>query len=121
MVEGKFFEDTPLIPITIGWDHGTKSWAAILDTGFSGDLQITPEIAQELGIAKKSIAYATMADGKVAEIPMGIAVVALEDTKRPVRVLISAGTVLAGIGLLTKFGYKAIVDCKHKKVALQKA
>ena len=121
MVIGKFFEDTPVIPLLIGWDRETKSSATILDTGFTGDLQISPEMAAELGIMSKGVAYATMADGKIAEIPMGIAIAALENTKRPVRVLISPGAHLAGIGFLTKFGYKAIVDCKHKTVALQKA
>ena len=120
MVDGTFLNAVPLIPITIAWRHGAQTSMAVLDTGFSGDLQITPAIAKELGIQKKSVAYATMADGKVHEVPISLAIASMENVGKTVQVLVSEGVVLAGIGFLSKFGYKAIVDCKYRKVMLQK-
>ena len=122
MVEGIFHNEViPMIPVSLAWNRGTQTTLAILDTGFSGDLQITPTIARELGIQQKSFLFATMADGITREVPVSLAIAAMENTGATVQVIISEGAMLAGIGLLTKFGYKAIVDCKHKKVQLQKA
>jgi len=53
-------------------------------------------------------------------MPSALAIAVMEDTVEHVDVLISKSNPLAGIGLLSKFGYKAIVDCKHRTVILEK-
>lgn len=63
----------------------------------------------------------TVAGGSQSSVPVATAIVAMESSGRKIDVLIGDGVPLVGIGFLTKFGYKAIVDCKYKKVALQKA
>ena len=50
MVQGRFIGDVPLISLTIGWGRGVQTPAFILGTGFSGDLQVTPQIAVQLGL-----------------------------------------------------------------------
>ena len=40
--------------------------------------------------------------------------------KTDIQVLISESMPLAGISFLTKFGYKAIVDCKYRTIALER-
>ncbi len=53
-----FIGDFPAIRIIIGWNQKTLSPIMILDTGFNGDLQITPEICIHL-------VYANNAAGKL--------------------------------------------------------
>jgi len=50
MVLGTFYEDIPLIKIVVAWGQSVQSPYFVLDTGFTGDLQVTPKIAKELGL-----------------------------------------------------------------------
>jgi len=57
----------------------------------------------------------------VVDVPRAFSVASLEDVIHPVEVLVSGGTPLVGIGLLIKFGYKAIINCRRKTVVLELA
>lgn len=121
MIEGRFIEELPSIPITVAWREAHHIMLAVLDTGFSGDLQLTPEIVNKLGLRVSDLTSVILADGSKLQIPTGLAIAVMEESGKSVQVLISDSTPLVGIGFLSKFGYKAIVDCKHRKVRLQKA
>ena len=45
----------------------------------------------------------------------------MEESMVLVQVLISGTIPFAGISLMTKFGYKAVVDCRYRTVQLEKA
>lgn len=92
----------------------------ILDTGFTGDLQVTPQIAKELGLQVVGVIPTRIANGQVVEIPTALAVAAMEGTTNYIQVLISESMPLAGIGFLSKFGYKAIINCKYRTIILEK-
>lgn len=47
MIQGVFVEDTPFIKVIVGWGQAVQTPFFVLDTGFTGDLQVTPIIAQE--------------------------------------------------------------------------
>lgn len=50
MISGVFVENTPFIKVVVGWGRSVQAPFVILDTGFTGDLQVTQKIATELGL-----------------------------------------------------------------------
>jgi predicted aspartyl protease len=120
MISGIFVGNTPWISLLVAWGQSVKNQAFILDTGFTGDLQVTRKISQELSLKETGVERVGIADGSEVLMPSALAIASMEGDTNHVNVLISKGSPLAGIGLLTKFGYKAIVDCKHRTVRLEK-
>jgi len=120
MVSGVFVENTPFIKVVIGWGQSVQAPFVILDTGFTGDLQVTPKIAKELGLKVVGVTKTQIANGQIVEIPVALAIAAMEGAENYIRVLISESLPLAGISFFSKFGYKAIVDCKYRTIVLEK-
>ena len=50
MINGEFVENAPWIKVIVAWGQSVQAPFVILDTGFTGDLQVTPKIARELGL-----------------------------------------------------------------------
>lgn len=121
MVKGKFIHDTiPIIKVALAGEQSIQTPTFILDTGFTGDLQVTPQIAQELGLQVTGVTTARIASGELVSIPTANALASLEGMVNMVQVFISDSFPLAGISFLEKFDYKAIVDCKYKTVILER-
>jgi len=120
MLKGVFVKNTPFIGVTIAWNQAVQNPAFILDTGFTGDLQVTPNIAKELGLTVTAVTPVTIADGKTVQMQTALAIAAMEGATNLVTVQISNSMPLAGIGLLTKFNYKTTVDCKYRAVTLER-
>jgi predicted aspartyl protease len=121
MTTGVFIENTPFIRIALGWGQSVQTPFVILDTGFTGDLQVTPKIAQELGLEIVGVTKTQIANGQIIDMPMALAVAAIEGSAEYIDVLISENIMpLIGIGFLSKFDCKAIIDCKYKTVALER-
>ncbi len=120
MVNGVFVENIPLIKVIVGWGQSVKAPFFVLDTGFTGDLQVTQKIAKELGLEVVGVTKTQIANGQVIEVPVALAIAAMEGVENYIQVLISESMPLAGISFLSKFGYKATVDCKYRTVALER-
>ena len=120
MISGFFVGNIPWIELVVTWQNSAYNITAILDTGFSGDLQITPRIVQELSLPSFGTIEARIANGAIVTVPVVLAATTLEGVHKQIQVLVSNSTPLVGIDLLSKFSYKAVVDCKNKTVALQK-
>ena len=120
MVSGVFAENIPFIKVVVAWGQSVQDHFFVLDTGFSGDLQVTPKIATELGLQVAGVTKTQIANGQVIEVPVALAIAAMEGATNYIQVLISESMPLAGISFLTKFGYKAMVDCKYRTVALER-
>jgi len=120
MVSGVFVENMPFVRIVVGWGQAVQAPFVVLDTGFTGDLQVTPEMAKELSLEVAGVTEARFANGQVAHVPVALALAAMEGETQYVEVLIADTLPLAGISFLSKFGYKAVVDCKHWLVALER-
>jgi len=120
MVSGALIENVPWVQIILGYGQAVQSPFVVLDTGFSGDIQVTPKIAKELGLQITGVTPARIANGQVVQIPTALAVAAMEGHRAVIDVLISESMPLAGISFLTKFSYKAMVDCKNQLVALER-
>jgi predicted aspartyl protease len=93
----------------------------ILDTGFTGDLQVTPEMAKELGLEVVGVTKTQIANGQVIEVPVALAIASMEGMVNFIEVLISESMPLAGISFLSKFSYKATIDCKYRTIELERA
>lgn len=121
MVKGKFINDNvPIVKVTIASDRAVQTPYFILDTGFTGDIQVTDKIAKELGLEAVGATKTTIANGETVIVPLSIAYSTMEGKKKVINVLISKSMPLIGISFLSKFDYKAIVDCKNKTVALKR-
>lgn len=120
MVNGSFVENTPFVKIVMGWGQSVQAPFVVLDTGFTGDVQVTPKIAEELGLQVVGVTKTKIANGDVIDVPVALAIAAMEGIEKYIQVIVSDGTPLAGISFLTKFGYRAIVDCKYRKIALER-
>jgi len=120
MLRGTFVENIPLIKVFVAWGRAVQAPFFILDTGFTGDLQVTPQIANELGLATIGVTSVRLANNQVVNVPVTLAVVDMEGVRNYVHVLIAKSMPLLGISLLSKFSYRAIVDCKYKTIVLQK-
>jgi len=120
MINGVFVENTPLIKVVVAWGQSVQAPFVILDTGFTGDLQVTPKIARELGLKVAGVTKTQIANGDIIEVPAALAIAAMEGIVNYIQVLISESMPLVGISFLSKFGYKAMVDCKYRTVTLEK-
>ncbi len=121
MIQGYFDGNTPMVGVVVGSGEIAYTQSVLLDTGFTGDLQITPQLAKELNLSVSVVENMMVADGRIVAVPTAFAFVEMEGIKKYIRVLISESMSLMGISLLSRFQYKAIVDCKYKTVALEKA
>lgn len=121
MVEGIFIDsDKPTVRAVIAWEQAVQNPYFILDTGFTGDLVVTNDVAKDLGLEISGVTKANLAGNKGVEVPTATALAIMEGRSLYVTVfVIPEGWPLLGISFMEKFGYKAIVDCKNKKVRLE--
>ncbi len=91
MVQGIFIENAPYIQVTLAWNVFVKNYWFILDTGFTGDLQIPHDWATELGITPTSVVPTTIANGETIQVPNALAVAAIEGVYDFVQVALSDG------------------------------
>ena len=120
MISGVFVENIPLIKVVVAWGQSVQAPFVVLDTGFTGDLQVTPKIAMELGLKVVGVTKTQIANGQIIKVPVALAIASMEGASNYIQVLISDSFPLAGISFLTKFNYKALVDCKYRIVALER-
>jgi clan AA aspartic protease len=120
MVKGEFIENLPCVNVNIGWGQAVQSPTFVLDTGFTGDLQVSYDIARELNLNIVGVIPTKIADGKIVNMPTAVAIASMEGQKEYVEVFVSEGSPLLGIGFLSKFSYKATIDCKYKAVFLER-
>jgi len=120
MVKGIFRQNTPIVKISIIWGQTIRAPFVVLDTGFTGYLQITSKMASELGLKPSGVLPVRIPTGQIIQIPTALAFADMEGEKKVVEVLIADGLPLLGISFLSKFNYKAEIDCKNKTIALEK-
>ncbi len=124
MVEGKFpINDilAPMIPAVISWDGGVQTPFFVLDTGFTGDIAVTEQMANDLGLKFDSVSPMQTATGKIEYMSTATAFATMEGETLYITAILVKGKPLLGISFMQKFNYKAIVDCKNKLVRLEVA
>ena len=122
MVVGKFHEgDVPLpvVPAVISWNLGVQTPFFVLDTGFSGDIAVTEEMAKDLGLEFDTVLKMKVATGETTVFPVATVLATMEGKTLYVSAVLVKGQPLLGITFMQKFNYTAIVDCKNKTAILQ--
>jgi predicted aspartyl protease len=120
MLHGRIYEDRPLLPITIGWKENLQEVIVLVDTGYTGEVKLTPQQVKELGIEVTHTRDVRYGDGKPVSREYGIARVSLEGTQKTASVLIDEGVSVIGVQLLRDFGYTLTVDFLANEFLLQK-
>ena len=121
MIKGEIVGNKPLIPITIGWCFGVQDVLALVDTGFTGELKVSPKQAIFLGLQVTHTEIVTLADNIKQPFPASIAVVSLEGIMKVVNVLIAEGEPIVGVGLMKNYEYILKANFKLDILVLQKA
>jgi len=86
----------------------SDEFAAIVDTGYTGDLTLRCEDIERLGLIPLGFRTAILADGQHSVLRMFEATANWDGNDRPVRVLESQGTSLIGMSLLR--GFRLTID-----------
>lgn len=120
MINGKFYGNLPFTELTLGWGQSIRKTHFVLDTGFTGDLTVPPQIADELRLEIVGVQTTGIADGTNSTMPTALAFTEMEGSKQEVNILITKSFPLAGIGFFTKFGYQIKINCKNKTIELHK-
>ena len=121
MIKGTIHNNRPFISLIAGWRLGVQETVALVDTGFTGELKISPEKALELGLQITHAEPVTLADEKTVYMQASLALVSMEGVRNVVNVLVSKGTTIIGVGLLRRFGYALNMDVKYNSLLLQKS
>lgn len=121
MIHGEFILGLPFFQTAVGWEDKVKTSNYLLDTGFTGDMQISYDTARELNLGLQGTEPTRLADGRVVSMHYSTVIASLEGENQYVQAFISEGSSLVGLGLLKKFGYKAEIDCKKETLALERA
>lgn len=120
MVKGLVHKNRPIIKLIVA--NGLKSQKVIVlvDTGFTGELKLSPKEVMDLNISPDRLEIVQLADGKPARMFAGVVEVFMEGIKNDIEVLISNGIPTIGVGLLKRFGYNLNIDLKKDILLLQK-
>lgn len=121
MIRGTIHNNRPFISLIVGWRLGVQETVALVDTGFTGELKISPVKAWELGLQITHAEPVTLADEKIVTMQASLALVSMEGVRNVVNVLVSQGTTIIGVGLLRRFGYALNMDVKYNSLILQKS
>jgi clan AA aspartic protease len=97
---------SPLVTIAVSAPSGPSHFVdALVDTGFTGFVQLPERRAQELGLALQAVSEAQYADGRTGTIPLAWAKVTLGPEVREGFAHIQRGSdeVIVGVELLRVF------------------
>ena len=119
MIKGIVHNNRPLIPVIVGWTLGVQELIALVDTGFTGELKVSPDTATELGLEITHAEPVSLGNDQVVNMSASLALVSMEGTKNVVNVLISQGKPIIGVSLLRKFGYTLTIDFKFNALELR--
>lgn len=124
MVDGFFvtLRNLPAVKVLVSFGESMISGQDfILDSGFSGDVKVDVQTAQELGIPIDALSTTFIYNANGEHIPVGFAhgFAEMEGKKRPVNIIVADGPHLVGMGFLSAFGYRAIIDAKNWECHLE--
>ena len=102
----------------------TREIEAVIDTGFTGFLTVTPALATELGLAFQGISRATLADGSEVTFPYYGVAVLWGGRPRYIEVDAADTTPLVGMRLMDSHslyvevenGGRVIIDAKREVI-----
>ena len=106
-IRGVFDNDhTPLVPIAVASTSGPSLFVdAVIDTGFSGFVQIPAAVAHELGLSPRITTETQYPDGRVATVPLAWGRITLgsETSEGFIHIQRGSDETIVGIEFLTVF------------------
>src|SRR5271155_5391424 len=100
-IEGEFVDsDKPVIRASVAWVDSVQSPYFILDTGFTGDLVVTPQLASDLGLSVDMVLPAKIAGGSIVPTRAATAIGVMEGRQLYLTVFVMEGWQLLGISFL---------------------
>lgn len=106
------------VKITVVGKHGQQEVEALIDTGFTGELQLPLHVAVPLGLSLAGAATYQLADGSLCKQMLFSASVVWGTTTRLITVnVVDTDTALIGGGLL--HGYFLGVDFEKKSLIIK--
>lgn len=120
MIKGVVHNNRPLISLIVGWTLGVQEIITLVDTGFTGELKVSPTLASQLGLQTTHTQPVTLADEKTVDMQASLALVSMEGVTNVISVLVAQGMPIIGVGLLRRFGYVLNIDFKYDSLILQK-
>lgn len=123
MIYGHFSDETNLPYVHVGVvleSLDVFQLESVLDTGFSGNVKMNTQIAIDLGIVFSHNTEFITANGEVVTTEAAYGFVEMEGRKVHVKIAIADGVSLAGCGLFSVFGYRAVVDYKNRTAYLER-
>ena len=78
MVHGFFDGNTPFISVIITWKTELQSHFVVLDTGFTGEMQLTSQEATDLGLQVTSVTRTMLASGEIREMQTAFVLASME-------------------------------------------
>lgn len=121
MINGVVGNNKPLAPIIIGWRYGVQEVLALVDTGFTGELKVSPQQVANLGLVVTHTEPVSLGDNREVDMQCSLAVVNLEGVANVVNVLIAPGDIIIGVGLLKRFGYILNANFRIDSLSLRRA
>jgi clan AA aspartic protease len=119
MIEGYIDEKNLLwVNITVIGEHGEAEVAAMVDTGFTGELWLPLDKAVTLGLKLSGVGTAELADGSTSNQMLFSAHMKFGSVEKPITVtVIKSGPPLLGGGLL--HGYVLKADYKERRLYIE--
>jgi clan AA aspartic protease len=119
IINGRIDEKNQLwIDVTVEGLSNKQDIPVLIDTGFTGELQLPLSIAVPLGLRLDAVGKSEYADGRVSGEMFFSGAISWGTTKRDVTIIVSdSDTALLGGGLL--HGYLMVVDFEKKQLIIK--
>jgi len=98
--------------------QNVQDQVVLVDTGFTGELKVSTETANNLRLIPTGVEPVTVGHGKNVSMSTALAYVSLNGMAHLVNVLIADGVEAVGIELLKKFRLKLHVDTPLNVISL---
>lgn len=105
MIQGQINSlNEPVVPLIVrGFQGRELALEAILDTGFSGHISLTPEQKTFLDLLPSEVADSTLADGTIKTILLYTVIVVWDGIERLALAVVEDATPLVGMALMEGF------------------
>lgn len=118
MIQGKLVDSRPYAIIPIRWGNKVQEILALIDTGFDGDIRVSPEQANDLGLILDHVERFQFANGSQKDIPASVAYSEINGVINSLDIAILQGTPMIGMGFLKKFQTILTINLKQSSVEL---
>ena len=120
MITGVLIGDEAVLQLRVNGRRGqTRDIGAVIDTGFTGWLTLSPEVVASLGLRWHSFGRGTLADGSETVFDIHEGRVVWDGRVRRIRVYVFDAEPLVGIALMRGFELKIQVRSRGR-VSIQR-